>query len=373
MQKGHIFQRHGAWYLRYRIAETVDGKIVRKQLCERLADFNDKHRTKQSVRQKAEDFLDRLNEGHVEQRTLQQFIELSYLPHAERQKRPSTYRGYRNLYNLHVAPLIAGMRIASFRTRDGQRLLDTLGTKSLSHLTLIHVKSFLSGVFSFAKRMGAIDANPMQGTEVPKGKPSEPTHAYSNEEIEKMLTILKGTPRVAVIVAAYTGLSLGELQGLKWQDITENELNVRRTIWHGQEGPPKTTARQDAVPLLPIIADALSEHRKQNPSTTWVFEGPLMRPLDMATLGSKKIKSDLVKSDVEWKGWHPMRRGFATRLHEAGVQDKIIQSLMRHSSLSVTMKHYVKATPAANVEAIRKLNPEKADALAYKCDPSDSL
>jgi integrase len=360
MQKGHIFQRHGAWYLRYRKDETENGKIVRKQLCERLADFNDKYRTKQSVRQKAEDFLDRLNDGNVEQRTLQQFIDLSYLPHAKLHKRPSTYRGYKNLYNLHVAPNIAGIRIASFRTPDGQKLLNRLSTGSLSHLTLIHVKSFLSGVFSFAKRMGAVDSNPMQGTEVPKGRPSQPTHAYSNGEIDTMIETLKGTPRVAVIVAAYTGLSLGELQGLKWEDITENELNVRRTIWHGQEGPPKTTARQDAVPILPIVAEALTEHRKQNSGTTWVFEGPLQRPLDMATLGSKGIKSALAGSESEWKGWHALRRGFATRLHESGVQDKIIQSLMRHSSLSVTMKHYVKATPAANVEAMQKLNPKKA-------------
>ena len=207
--------------------------------------------------------------------------------------------------------------------------------------------------------MGAVDANPMQGTEVPKGKPSQPTHAYSNDEIDTMVKTLKGTPRTAVIVAAYTGLSLGELQGLKWEDITDKELNVRRTIWHGQEGPPKTTARQDAVPLLPIVINALSEHRKQNPGTTWVFEGPFGRPLDMATLGSKGIKSALAGSEAEWEGWHALRRGFATRLHESGVHDKIIQSLMRHSSLSVTMKHYVKATPAANIEAMQKLSPKR--------------
>ena len=361
MQKGHIFQRHGGWYLRYRREETVNGKAVRRQRCERLADFDDKHRTKQSVRQKAEDFLDQLNEGRDEQRTLQQFVELSYLPHAELHKRPSTFRGYKNLYNLHIAPNVAGMRIALFRTLDGQRLLNRLGTGNLSHLTLIHVKSFLSGVFSFAKRMGAIDSNPMQGTEVPEGKQSKPTHAYSNEEIEKMLKVLKGTSRVAVIVAAYTGLSLGELQGLKWEDITDEQLNVQRTIWRGQEGPPKTTARQAPIPLLPVVRDALAEHRNAVPGTKWVFEGPFARPLDLATLGSKRIKIDLEGSDFEWKGWHALRRGFATRLHEAGVQDRIIQALMRHSSLSVTMKHYVKATPEANVEAMRKLNPTKGN------------
>jgi integrase len=45
-------------------------------------------------------------------------------------------------------------------------------------------------------------------------------------------------------------------------------------------------------------------------------------------------------------------------LHDAGVQDRIIQSLMRHSSLSVTMKHYVKASNTANIAAIKKLTPK---------------
>ena len=97
-------------------------------------------------------------------------------------------------------------------------------------------------------------------------------------------------------------------------------------------------------------------HRKQHPVTTWVFENSENgRPYDLATFGSKKIKTMLEGSGVGWHGFHAFRRGFATRLHEAGVQDTTIQSLMRHSSLSVTMKHYVKSLETAKVEAMKKL------------------
>lgn len=50
---------------------------------------------------------------------------------------------------------------------------------------------------------------------------------------------------------------------------------------------------------------------------------------------------------------------YAADLHDAGVRDKIIQSLMRAFSPSVTMKHYVKALPAANIEGIQKLSSKK--------------
>ncbi|MGA2814572.1 MAG: tyrosine-type recombinase/integrase [Candidatus Acidiferrum sp.] len=354
MQKGHIFRLHGAWHLRYR----ANGE----QVSVKLTDYTDQYRTKTSVRPLAERYLQPVNQGFAsDPQTVQQFIDLVYLPHAELHKRPSTVKGYRNLYKRYVQSHVAGIRLFGFRTRDGQNLLNRVASEhALSHLTLIHVKSFLSGVFTQAKRVGSLDTgNPMQGVEVPKGKESDPTHAYSKVEVDKMLSVLQGMPQVAVTVAAYTGLSLGELQGLQWLDVAQDQLNVQRTIWHGIEGMPKTKARKDSIPLLPIVRTALKQHRKANPSTKWIFEGPYVRPLDLATLGSKGIKTALKGSGVQWYGWHALRRGFATRLHEAGVQDRIIQALMRHSSLSVTMKHYVKATPEANVEAMQRLNPKK--------------
>jgi integrase len=139
----------------------------------------------------------------------------------------------------------------------------------------------------------------------------------------------------------------------------EDQLTVNRTTWHGIEGVPKTKARKNAVPLLSIVREELAAHQKANPGTTWVFEGPKARPYDLATLGNKIIKIALAGNATKWQGRHALRRGFATRLHEAGVQGKMIQSLMRHSSLSVTMKHYVKVLPAATVEAMQALVSKK--------------
>ena len=95
-------------------------------------------------------------------------------------------------------------------------------------------------------------------------------------------------------------------------------------------------------------------HRKRNPHTKWVFEGP-GRPYDLGTMGSKHLAPGLQTHGLRWHGWHALRRGFATNLHAAGVQDKIIQALLRYSSLAVTMGFYVKALPAATREAGARL------------------
>jgi integrase len=310
MQAGHFFISHGAWFVRYR---TSDGR----QKAQRLAPFDDAHRTLKSVRPLAEKILHPINEGSqpVESQTLQQFIEGSYLLHAKEQKRPSTYRGYINLYNAQIKARIGGMKLATFRTVDGQRLLDKIASETdLSHSSLTHIKNLLSAIFKFAKRVGAVDANPIADAEIPKGKPNGKTHAYSLTEIETMLKALKGVAHAAVTVAAWTGLSLAELRGLQWGDIEESQLTVRRTYWHQIEGPPKTEARSNAVHLLPVVRDALAEHRKKNPHTVYVFEGPRETPLDLATLGSKHIKTALKGTGVAWHGFHALRRGLATRL-----------------------------------------------------------
>jgi hypothetical protein len=86
MQKGQIFQRHGAWHVRYRAA---DGKQKSQCLCA----YSDQFRTLRSVRPLADEVLQPLNEGRQPggPQTLQHFIEHSYLPDAKEHKRPSTY------------------------------------------------------------------------------------------------------------------------------------------------------------------------------------------------------------------------------------------------------------------------------------------
>jgi integrase len=57
---------------------------------------------------------------------------------------------------------------------------------------------------------------------------------------------------------------------------------------------------------------------------------------------------------IKWEGWHAFRRGLATNLKRLGVDDKIIQAILRHSSLSTTQAIYIK-TVSADAEAAMEL------------------
>src|SRR6266478_7888158 len=339
MQKGYIYQTNGAWHIRYR----VDGK----QVSRKLADYNDQYRTKRSVRPLADEVLDPLNQGLQVNgpMTLQQYAETVYFPNIKTKKSPSTVKGYVNLYNAQIQSRIGGLRLSTCTTADIQRLLYRIDEQEeLSHQSFLNINSLLSAIFTHARRSGTLQGpNPTDCVEIPEGKRTEKTHKYTLEEVEKITEAVDGVARCAVVVAAWTGLSLAELRGLMWEDVDfENEkLNVNRTVWHKEVIDTKTEHRKAAVHLLPNVITALKKHRKQNPDTTWVFEGPRVFPLDLATVGSKHIKKALKGIGVEWYGLHAFRRGLGTRLYNNGIPTKTIAEILRHGSGSeVTEENY---------------------------------
>lgn len=361
MQKGRIERRHGAWHLRYR----VNGK----QVTRKLADYCDRFRTERSVRPLADDILEPLNAGREVDgpMTLQHYVETVYFPSIKKEAKPSTYKGYFNLYTKHVQPRIGGMRLATFTTADGQRLLYRISeAEELSHQSFKNINSLVSAFFTHARRSGTLSgANPMDGVAIPKGrKRTEKTHKYSLEEVEKITDALDGVARCAVVVAAWTGLSLAELRGLKWEDIDfDNEkLNVVRTVWHREVIDTKTEHRAAAVHLLPNVVAELKKHHKANPKTQWVFEGPRAFPLDLATLGSKRIAPALEGTGVEWHGFHAFRRGLGTRLLNNKTDLPTVGRILRHTPGStVTLKHYAEVQEEMQSDALNNL-PRKSSA-----------
>jgi integrase len=334
-----------AWHVRYR----VDGK----QVSRRLAEFNDRYRTIKSVRPLADEILEPINAGRQVNgpMTVQQYVETIYFQNIKPKKSPSTYKGYFNLYSKHIQPRIGGMRLATFTTADGQRLLYRIDQETeLSHQSFLNINSLLSAFFTHARRSGTLQGpNPMDGVEIPEGKRKEKTHKYTLEEVETITNAVDGVARCAVVVAAWTGLSLAELRGLKWEDIDfeKEQLNVVRTVWHNEIIDTKTEHRSAAVHILPNVVADLKKHRKQNPGTTWVFEGPRVFPLDLATLGSKRIAVALEGTGVGWHGFHAFRRGLGTRLYNNGTELATVGRILRHGSGSeVTLKHYVDVPPA---------------------------
>jgi integrase len=363
MQRGQIFKRGGSWYLRFYRDEIRGGKIVRKRICQKLAPCDDQHPSLASVRSDAAEILSPLNSGRLRPestQTVSQFVESMYFPYIQEHKRPSTRKGYSDLFHDHLKGRVSGIRLRDFRTFDGERILSVIAHDTkLSHRSLLHIKSLLSGVFTYAKRIGVLDgANPMRDVSVPKGTPGKETYAYSLEEIQKMIRVLPEPARTIVAVAAFTGLRVSELRGLQWNDFTGDELRVTRTVWRTHVGEPKTRASVAPVPVLPVLCQILGEHKKRDGRAGYIFAGPSGRPIDIESLATRVIRPALKGSGVEWHGWHAFRRGLATNLYRLDVSARTIQAILRHSNVSTTLAFYVKTSGADVVAAMERLGKE---------------
>jgi integrase len=81
------------------------------------------------------------------------------------------------------------------------------------------------------------------------------------------------------------------------------------------------------------------------------------QPLNLANLEARVIKPALAKSELKltWKGWHAFRRGLASNLYGMGVQPKVIQAIMRHSDIGITLGYYVQTPTEETRAAIEKI------------------
>ena len=194
-QAGYVFKKGSNWYVRYREdVQLESGSIKRIQKCHRLAKATGPYRTKRAAEQLAGEIIRPLNDGVIRPEStmsLNQFIEVSYLPYVADQKRRSTYSGYKNIWLRYVQPSGA-VALRDVRTLEGEQMMKAIARREdLCRTTLGHIKHFLSGVFRYARRQGVLDnPNPMHDVEIPKARPAGETRAYSLEEEAQMLAIL---------------------------------------------------------------------------------------------------------------------------------------------------------------------------------------
>lgn len=371
-QRGHVFKKGAFWYVRfYDNVAKGDGRIVRRQVCRQVAAVDDFYRTKTSVRPLVEEMLKAANSGGCVPENvlpLARFIEDHYLPYADREKRGSTAKGYRDIWRFHLVDRCPALRLRDFLPVHGERLMQAVAKENgyrLSRTTLKHIKSFLSGVFTYARRQGAMSvANPMQGVSIPRGVEPEETHAYPLETITSMLAVLSGTARVLVATAAFTGLRRSEIRGLRWEDFEAadnegfGEIRVERSVWGKEVQPTKTRRSRAAVPVIPALGKILDDFRRKRGNTEegFIFESSRnRRPMDLDTFAKRNIEPVLAAHSLRWRWWHPFRRGLATNLHRLGVDDRTIQSILRHSSVHTTREIYIKGFDGDAIAAMTRL------------------
>jgi len=213
----------------------------------------------------------------------------------------------------------------------------------------------MSVLFNHACRYEFFDRNPIRLVRQGAKRKAAP-NVLTPDEIKTLVDGLAIRERTLVLLAASTGLRQSELFGLKWHDINfgDKTINVTRSIVCGVVGPCKTESSQKPVPVHPLIVETLLKWREQQPyrkPEDWVFAGRRYRgrnPYWGQAILRKFILPRAQELGIQKRfGWHTFRHTYSTLLRSVGTEFKVMQELLRHSSLRSTLDVYTQAiTPS---------------------------
>src|ERR1700747_1786790 len=115
-QQGFVFRRYGSWFLKYRDNFLVNGGIVRKQVCVRLADYGDRYKRPSDLRDLVAEKMASVRQASKcvgSANSFVSYVETEYLPYIQRTKKASTYSGYRSYWLRYLRP-----RVERYALRD---------------------------------------------------------------------------------------------------------------------------------------------------------------------------------------------------------------------------------------------------------------
>jgi integrase len=280
---------------------------------------------------------------HFEQRELTK--ENTWRSHATKK----IYKAYLTRW---IRPHWQKHQLAEVRTIQVEAWLRSL---PLAKSSCAKIRNVMSVLFNHACRYELFDRNPIYLVRQSAKRRRAPT-VLMPAEIKALVDNLSIRERTLVLLAASTGLRQSEMFGLKWEDIdfTQGNMSVTRSSVYGVVGSCKTESSQKPVPIHPLLADALLEWRKHARYTAaddWVFASTRYRgrrPYWGQAILRKYIRPVALPVGVHKRfGWHTFRHTYSTLLRSVGTEFKVMQKLLRHSTLRSTLDVYTQAvTPA---------------------------
>lgn len=338
-----------------------DGSFGRKQESRILGRVSEM--TKRQAMKAAEELLRPMNLGKItpfSSITFREFAEKHFSPNVFPTLKVSTRNRYRDTLKNHLLPAFGEQRLCDIHNLDVQTFVLQKMDKGLSWETADHHRNLMSRIYRTAKKWGFhAGENPAAEIELPPRKFVKERHVLTPEQIPALLRVLREPFRTMVRPAILTGLRVGEILGLQWEDLNfkSAELRVNQRWYRGNMDTPKTKSSRRTLPLPLACVDALQclQARSKRKSGL-IFQNRNGHPHCDSNILRRELKPAGKKVGAPWLSWHTFRRTHATLLQLAGGSLKDAQAQLGHTQLSTTLEIYTLPLPAHQREAVENLS-----------------
>lgn len=331
--EGSISRRqNGGWAAQY-VVYTAEGRKKRKTVY---------GKTRKEVADKLAKALSDREDGLIfdaKNLTLGKYLDSWLKDSVQGAVRLTTYQDYERIARLHITP--------------------TLGRMKLENLGPAHVR----GLYRERLDFGLAPRNVTEAVKAPQPEKKEMNPL--NPDQARLLLEAARTDRLEALyaLAVTTGMRQGELLGLKWEDLDlqARTLQIRRTLSTATGGGfsfgvPKTAKSRRSIKVPELALASLKRHRKaqleerMRLTGLWedhdlVFATGVGTPISRQDLITRSFWPLLQHTGLPRIRFHDLRHTCATLLLGTGAHAKLVQELLGHSTIAVTLDTYSHILP----------------------------
>lgn len=268
----------------------------------------------------------------------------------------STYENYVYLLSKHIFPYFKEINMRSITCGVINEFIIEKLTNGrlkrkggLSKKYLQDILSIVKSVVNFCEQEYGIPNKIHNVRGLKAEKPD--MQILEKPEIKKLSAALikeENTFHIGILLALYTGMRIGEICGLKWEDFNEKEgaITVKRTVQRIYDnnggtvllaGTPKTQASLRTIPLPGFICSILSKHKDSPEKTILSGDEEYTEPSKLRCY----FKGLLKKCRISEIRFHDLRHTFASNCVQLNFDTKTLSEILGHTNVSMTLNRYV--------------------------------
>lgn len=275
-----------------------------------------------------------------------------------------TIKYYEEHVNLHINPFIGAKKLSELTAPVVSAFADRLREEGRSAEMIRRAVRSLGGIFKEARRRGLASHYPTDDLDLDLPERDDPrVVAPTKAELQAIIAGAAGRWRPLILIAIFCGLRASEFRGLRWDDVDfeAREISIKqRADARNQIGKLKSKAAYRTIPMPSMVVNTLREWRLLCPRG----EAGLVLPTGAgkveshSNISQRGLAPILRKAGlVVWEdglddegkpvkvakpkyGLHSLRHACASLWIESGMNAKRIQTLMGHSSITITFDRY---------------------------------
>lgn len=290
--------------------------------------------------------------------------------------KPSTYSRFLLISENHLIPIFGNKKIGMILEQDVQKYILQLfesgridKTGGLTVKTIRDIILVLRLTLDYAFKIKIIPLLNWDLIEYPKDTNIKNVVALSKDQEQELIqSIYMNLNRktAGILISLFTGIRIGELCGLKMQDISliDKSININKTVQRIYDkrtnssyihiGPPKTNTSSRVIPVPSLLINIIKKFYTDNPNCYFLTgKNKPTEPRSYRQFFNRFLK----RNNLQRVKFHEIRHTFAVRAIEIPDFDvKSLSEILGHKNVSFTLNTYGRANLQQKIKCMNLLN-----------------